>query len=165
MENKDCKHCCNSCGFLLKRKTNYSDHNYNNVYCEKDERTKLIELSIKEGEDIKTPYWCPLLENAKIEEKIKEGQTLTMGEKRTILMQHKPFIAWDDIKVQQIYHIPPLLGEKRKDILVTWKGDYSCTFKDLSKNYNAIETIYPSTLMSRFFVEHKLKKVAVAEQK
>ena len=33
------------------------------------------------------------------------------------------------------------------------------------ENYKAIETIYPSTFMSRFFVEHKLKKVAMSEKK
>lgn len=165
MENKECVHCCNKCGFLLKRKTNYGSANCSNVYCDRDNATKLIELSVNDDELIKSPDWCPFVEEAAIKQKIKEGHNLTIGEKRALLMKHKPFIPWDEITPNTIYHIPPLLGEKRKDILVTWKGEYSCTFKDLTKNYNAIETIYPSTLMSRFIIKHKLKQVEMMEKK
>lgn len=165
MENKECNHCCNSCGYLVKRKNNYGDANYSNLYCDKHNCIRLIELSVKDGSIVNTPDWCPIIKNEKIITKISEGKPLTIEEKKACLMKHQPFVAWDDIQPQHIYHIPPLLGEKRKDILVTWKGQYSCTFKDLTKNYNAIETIYPSTFMSRFFVEHKLKKVAMSEKK
>jgi hypothetical protein len=162
---ENCKEICNKCGFLLKRKTNYGSTKSSNVYCDKNDILKLIELSINDDEDIKTPLWCPLKAEADVAEKIKNGTPLTEGEKKAILLRHTPIISWDEIEANQIYHIPAILGDKRKDILITWKGEYSCTFKDLSKNYSAVETFYPSTLMSRFLTKHKVKKVELVDKK
>jgi hypothetical protein len=125
----------------------------------------LIELSIDDDADIKTPLWCPLKAEADITEKIKNGVPLSESEKKAILLRHIPIISWDEIEANQIYHIPSILGDKRRDILITWKGEYSCTFKDLSKNYSSVETFYPSTLMSRFLTKHKVKKVEFVNKK
>lgn len=163
--NKECRNTCNKCGFLVRRKSNYGPANSSNTYCDKTDSIKLIELSINDDDDIKTPDWCPLIEEETVRRKIKDGIKLSYGEKKAILMRHAPLIAWDEIEANQIYHVPPLLGEKRKDILVTWKGEYSCTCKDLSKNYSAFETFYPSTLMSRFLTKHKVKQVEVIGNK
>lgn len=162
---KDCKSTCNKCGYLVRRKSNYGSANSSNTYCDKTDSIRLIELSVNDDEDITTPDWCPLIEEETIKQKINNGIKLSHGEKKAILMQHTPIISWDEIEANQIYHIPPLLGEKRKDILVTWKGEYSCTCKDLTKNYNAFETFYPSTLMSRFLTKHKVKQVEVVNKK
>lgn len=162
---KECKNMCNKCGYLVRRKSNYGSDNSSNTYCDKTDSIRLIELSINDDEDIKTPDWCPLIEEKTIKQKINDGIKLSYGEKKAILMQHTPIIPWDEIEANQIYHIPPLLGEGRKDILVTWKGEYSCTCKDLTKNYSAFETFYPSTLMSRFLTKHKVKQVEVVNKK
>lgn len=159
-ENK-CQRTCNNCSFITCRKSNYSVYGSDNVYCNHDKSIRLIELGADMNKDIKSPEWCPIAEAQRITDKMNSGEKLTEGEKRTILMRHKPLIQWDDIKNDEIYHIPPLLGEKRRDVLVVWKGEYSCTIRDLSKNYNASETIYPSTLASRFFIKHKIKKIEI----
>ena len=164
-QNSECKNTCNNCGFLLRRKSNYGGADSSNIYCDKDSTSKLIELSVKDGEIIKSPHWCPIMEEKGVMDKIKNNIPLTNGEKRTLLMRHKPVISWDDIKQDEIYHIPPLLGEKRKDVLVTWKGKYSLTMKDLTKSYHSVETIYPSTLTSRFLIKHKIKNIEIKEKK
>ena len=163
--NKECKNTCNKCGFLLRRKSNYGGDNSSNVYCDKDSVSKLIELSINNDEIIQSPHWCPLLEEKGIMDKIKNNVPLTNGDKRILLMRHKPIISWDEIEQNTIYHIPPLLGEKRKDVLVTWKGQYSLTMKDLTKSCHSVETIYPSTLTSRFLIKHKIKNIEIKDKK
>ncbi len=159
-QNNICNNNCNNCIHLARREA-VTSKEFENVYCTKEKTIKLIEYRIKKDGDVKKPFWCPVEEIKKVKVKIENGEKLTNGEKKTMLMNHTPFIAWEDIEQDQIYHIPSLLGEKRKDVLVTWKGEYSCTFKNLTKGNNATETIYPSTLESRFFVKHKLKKVKV----
>ena len=158
-KNNTCTNTCTNCIHLVRREalTNESE----NVYCDKEKTIRLIEFRIPKGQDVKMPHWCPIEEANKIQVKIDKGEKLTNGEKKTMLMRHTPLISWEDIKVNDVYHIPPLLGQDRKDVLVTWKGEYSCTFKNLSKGKNTIETIYPSTVESRFFVKHKLKKIEI----
>jgi hypothetical protein len=158
------KETCNKCEFLLKRKTNYGSNTSSNVYCDINGILKLIEFSIKNDSDIKSPIWCPIKEETDITEKINNGEPLTENEKKAILFRHTPIIKWEEIEANQIYHIPSILGDKRRDILITWKGEYSCTFKDLSKNYSSVETFYPSTLMSRFLTKHKVKKVELVNK-
>lgn len=161
-KNNTCTNSCNNCIYLSRKEALVNE--CENAYCNKEKTIRLIEFRIPIGKDVKVPHWCPIKELDNIKIKLNKGKKLTNGEKKIMLMNHTPFIAWDDIKVNHIYHIPPLLGEQRKDVLVTWRGEYSCTFKNLSSGGNRIETIYPSTLESRFFVEHKLKKIEVEKK-
>ena len=155
--NSNCIGKCNDCIYFERREAIATETE--NVYCTKEKTLRLIEFRIPKGQDVKLPFWCPIEEARKIQLKLDNGEKLTDGEKKTLLMARKPFISWEEIEVNHIYHIPPLLGGKRKDVLVTWKGEYSCTFRNLSNEKNTVETIYPSTLESRFFVKHKLKKI------
>ena len=156
---------CNKCPNFLTRKSNYGENGSLNAYCEDGKTVRLLELSVDSAKEIKAPSWCVKAESEKARNKIQNGEKLTEGEKRSLLMRHQPIIEWKNIEANQIYHIPPLLGEKRKDILITWRGEYSATYKDLTKKYNATETMYPSTLQSKFLVKHKIKDIKVVEKK
>ena len=160
----ECKFTCNNCPQLVTRKSNYGEEGSLNAYCEEGRSIRLLELCTDLSKDIKSPSWCSKMESEKIKDKISKGEKLTDGEKRSVLMRHTPLVEWKDIEVNQIYHIPPLLGEKRRDILVTWRGEYSATFKDLTKSYKSTETMYPSTLIARFLVKHKIKNVKILEK-
>ena len=72
-------------------------------------------------------------------------------------------VAISDLKVNQIYHLPPLLsGDKRKDILITSKSQYSISYKILSEKTNyQINTFYPSSIEVKFLVPHKIMKVEI----
>ena len=155
---------CNNCKFLTCRKSNYTVYGEDNAYCEFDKTIRLIKLGTnKDKIDLDAPDWCPVAEEETLRQKIVNGDKLTEGEKRKLLMKMEPKTPWDEIQKDEIYHIPPLFGEKRRDVLITWKGEYSCSMRDLTKSYAATETIYPSTLTSRFLIKHKLKKVELAK--
>ena len=153
---------CNKCPKLTRRASyTMQGQERDNVYCEHFQTTRLIELSMVANQDVKQPDWCPIKKEMEIKEKMKNGIKLTEGEKRTLMMERKPLTEWDEIETNVIYHIPPLLGEPRKDILITYKGQYSCSYKNISSNakYPSIETFYPSSLMTKFLFKHKFKKV------
>jgi hypothetical protein len=153
---------CNKCPNLTRR-SSYTQQGQerDNVYCDHFQTTRLIEFSMSTNQDIKFPDWCPIKKEMEIKEKMKNGIKLTDGEKRALMMERKPLVAWDDIETNVLYHIPPLLGEPRKDILVTYKGQYSCSYKNLSSKakYPSIETFYPSSLMTKFLFKNKLSVV------
>ena len=153
---------CNKCPNLMRR-SSYAigGKERENVYCDHFQTSRMIELSLAVNQDIKQPDWCPIKQEINLKKKINDGIKLTDGEKRALLMERTPITCWDDIKFDTVYHIPPLLGEKRKDIVVTYKGQYSCTYRVLSKNASSgtIDTFYPSSLMSRFLIPHKFASV------
>ena len=153
---------CNKCPKLTRRSSyTLQGQERDNVYCDHFQTTRLIELSMQTNADINQPDWCPIKKELELKEKMKNGVKLTEGEKRSLMMERKPLTDWDDIETNVVYHIPPLLGEPRKDIVVTYKSQYSCSYKNLSSTtkYSSIETFYPSSLMTRFLFKHKFKKV------
>ena len=66
-------------------------------------------------------------------------------------------------KVNEIYHLPPLIsGDKRKDILITSKSQYSLSYKVLNEKTNyQINTYYPSSIEVKFLVPHKIMKFEI----
>lgn len=165
---------CNTCPYAecVRVKTNML-HTYNNWYCNKDNKKMILDISIVNGSKIRIPNWCPLKDSKMIVGSTnKECETgkiqkkyLTYYEKMELLRKLPPQVKWENIKKDDIYHVPPYLDEKRKDIIITSKSDYSCTYKILAQNpkdSNGISyTLYKTTLMSRFIVPHKIKTIEV----
>jgi hypothetical protein len=124
---------------------------------------RMVDMSVSPTAIIEAPSWCPLLKET--EKKATSG-VLSYQEKVDLLMKFKPQIAWDDIKENHVYHIPKLPGEERKDIVITRKSTYSCSYKKIGDKYkNTTYTIYPSSLMVRFMVEHKIKEFVAIHEK
>lgn len=102
---------------------------------------------------ITPPDWCP---------KIKKHEKMrrTYYERKQILQDYDRGLSWDDITVGKIYHLPPVANEKRCDLLVISKSNYSITCKELDiKNptRTVVRTFYKSVdLCYKFFTEHKL---------
>lgn len=58
---------------------------------------------------------------------------------------------WDDIKVGETYHIPPLIYNKRTDITVIEKTDNLIKVRKEEQNYT--QTIFKTDITTRFIVE------------
>lgn len=144
------KNYCNFCPHSSVVTFSTPEERYN-LSCEHEKGKRLVEVSVKDKYFVTKPSWCPLLASNKPKE-----QGLSYNEKLEILKKMPPMIKWEDIKVNKIYHVPQIPGEERKDIIITHKNEYSCTYKVIDSNYNISYTIFPSTLMSKFLVEHKV---------
>ena len=53
----------------------------------------------------------------------------------------KGIMDWDWIKEGNKYHIPPIAGSKRKDILITYKDSYKLKYVELNS-----DTVYSSIM-------------------
>ena len=146
---------CTDCKEALRKIAGARQDSRYSLYCTHHDMMRLVDMSISPTAVIEAPSWCPL-EKLK---KNKENGVLSYQDKVDLLMKFQPRIAWDDIKENQVYHVPKLPGEERKDIVITRKSAYSCSYKTIGDKYkNTTYTIYPSSLIVRFMVEHKIKE-------
>lgn len=147
---------CNNCMHSDFYPSKINGDKHNNWYCTALTPCKLIELSVKKDDNVEIPLWCPnsYCNNNK---QIKNNYV----DKIKMWEKIEPIIQWDNIKANTIYHVPPVLNEKRKDILVISKSSFSITYRELYKNKpssSMISTIYKTNIWWKFMSEHKLKK-------
>lgn len=147
-KTKTCNFCEHAQTFKIKGLDRY------NIYCNCGETSKMIDLSVPPKAYVEIPEWCPKGKN-------KCNNTLTFSDKMTILRNMTPLIKWEDIKENEIYHLPQLPGEERKDIFIVRKDLVSLTYREVEGSQNVLYTIYPSTLISKFLVKNKIKKFVV----
>lgn len=150
-----CKNKCTECKEATRKTAGNMPGSRYTLYCTHHDMMRMVDMSISPTAVIEAPDWCPL---EKIK-KNKENGILSYQDKVDLLMKFKPCIEWDDLKENQVYHVPKLPGEERKDIVITRKSAYSCSYKRIGDKYgNTVYTIYPSSLMVRFLTEHKIKE-------
>ena len=58
-----------------------------------------------------------------------------------------------DLKVGEVYHVPPIMTIKRMDILITSKDKNVVKFRITSDNSNEEKTMDESSILSRFIVK------------
>ena len=157
------RYYCNSCPFLKKFKISSSSTEYANWYCthkdllsQLNTDEKLIDISIPESRMVSTPAFCP----------INKGGSAHASSEPTL---HNSTKTWHDlngqmdfaaIKVGEVYHIPPHNGHKRKDILITYKTEYSATYRVISEDEATYttNTLFPNTLEGKLVVPHYLRE-------
>ena len=64
------------------------------------------------------------------------------------LREVKPLTDWENIKVGEIYHVPPLIYNKRMDFIVKDKQRDSIKIIKLGDNYS--QTMFRTDITSRF---------------
>lgn len=144
---------CNFCENAQINKINGLDRY--NIYCNFNNALKMVDLSVPPKAYVEIPKWCPKSKN------IENKKELTFSDKMNILRNMTPIIKWEDIKEHEIYHLPQLPGEERKDIFIVRKDLVSLTYREVDEAQNVLYTIYPSTLISKFLVKNKIKKFVV----
>lgn len=136
-----------------------------NWYCGHGKTKVLLDLTTEKDKLIYAPDWCPLAkeQSSNGANDYKVTYKSTPYEIRDQLKKVKGFSSWDDIKVNQVYHLPPLLdGDKRRDILITAKSQYNMSYKVLNDNCSyQINTFYPSSLEVKFLVPHKIMHIEI----
>lgn len=164
--------CCNECPKSVCTDAVCNYGSMCNWYCRTKELKRVIDLSVLSTKTIDIPKWCPMGLNKKEEENTKEEiKTVTKPSKKELTYVEKMRMweaielrKWDEIKPNTVYHVPPVLSEKRKDILITTKTEFSFTYRLLDRgkpSNSAIYTVYKTNIWWKFMSEHKLKKIEV----
>ncbi|MBR6517539.1 MAG: hypothetical protein IKT40_11965 [Bacilli bacterium] len=136
-----------------------------NWYCGYNKTKVLIDLTTEKDALVSAPSWCPNKAKNEIKQ-ITSASSTTSSDLfaphtyRERLKNIKGFTTWDDIKVNEIYHLPPIFENgERKDIIVTSKTQYSIAYKVLNGSKYQLNTFYPSSIEVKFLVPHKIKKI------
>ena len=153
---------CNACEHCHRVKIEselYQDRC--NFVCKYYAQSQLVEMVTQKGTLVKKPAWCPL--DSQYKKVSQEPKKKTAYEIKEALKNVKSITTWDDIKVNQIYHLPPLVeGDKRKDILITAKSPCYMSYKVLGgSNSYSVNSFYPSSLEVKFLVPHKIMKFEI----
>lgn len=132
----------------------YMDDGYQDFYCSHKSfaSAKPIDYYSLPSEKVDVPSWCPLGYANKRKPK-------TYTDEARIIDNVKGMIEWDDIQVGQVYHLPRLFREKRKDILIVTKTQYMITYRDINSQYAYSEYLYKSNGKYRFLVQHKVQEI------
>ena len=145
-----CVEYCDNCEFC-KRVPKSSGY-YFDTYCthgkSKDDdisEFKLIQSWTFETSKVYKPVYCP--KNKK--------KTLPINYNQWKMI--RPMVKWDDIKVGRVYHVPPVNGEKRMDVMVTTKSQYMINVRVLKgPSTGTTISFYPESLRPKFFIENKI---------
>jgi hypothetical protein len=62
----------------------------------------------------------------------------------------KGIMDWENIKEGNKYHIPPIAGSKRKNILVTYKDSYKLKYVELNSDTVYSALMYKSDPCTKF---------------
>lgn len=147
----DCTHC------KLDEVCSNANYTRYNLQCEYSNVPHFIKSTYGDKELVLVPSWCP---------KEKTNTTVSHSKRSIfdIFKDAKPLIEWDDIKVNGIYHIPPIWSKNdRKDIIVISKTpdhiSYKILSKDPSQNNNITQVFYRTAIHTKFMHEHRLMKI------
>lgn len=58
---------------------------------------------------------------------------------------------WDDIKIGETYHLPPLVYNKRMDFVVVEKKENSMRIKKIGEGYS--QTLFRTDITTKFIVK------------
>lgn len=151
MLDKNKTNVCNFCEHAKIHKIGNEENARYNLFCAYDKNyNQIVDASVKHDSFVSCPSWC---------EKKKEqvlGCKLNYTQKVDLMRKFKPFLNWDEIKVNEVYHIPQIPGEERKDILVTHKTSHSLMYKVINSASNVSYSLYKSSLISIFLVKNKI---------
>lgn len=164
---------CNGC--IYSESKNVKDSNgvvYKTWSCEYcSGKSKIIDINVREGVKVKPPSWCGLIEALGYKQKEEEKKKMITTypyEKRDAIMRLECQIPWGKIKVGEVYHIPPIMEMKRKDILVTSITEFSLNYRELLKDgkiSQGVQTLYPTSMQTRFLTQHKIREIVVESRK
>lgn len=119
---KDCEFCS-----IIPSLPNQPLNKWRDVKCNHELiDTCTVKGYVDEDEKVPVPSWCPM----KYSDDYYKHKTIT--EIREYISKIKPLVKWEDIKVGEIYHIPPIGNQKRTDIFIISHSEYMIRFKELT---------------------------------
>ena len=119
---------------------------------------RTIDFKVNVGHLVRRPYWCPLLEKKTDTVQKKRFSDLPRYEQEKYWEKIKPITTFKDIKEHKWYHIPPINGKKRTDVLVIAKYRYSIQVREKGKNFLDTDFIRDNSLEIKFMSEIKTPK-------
>lgn len=143
------KNYCNSCPYVEVRRLN-KNSDYYNWFCaynkkQNDGELKLIDFKVKLGSFVEKPSFCK-----KDEAKDKERERLKKWK------SIKGKTSFNEIEEGCVYHVPPVNGEKRFDILIVRKYPRTFEYRIYNSDDSRLYYMYDDELAIKFMTKIKV---------
>ncbi len=136
---------CNNCEYLHKaiKANNTSSISHFDAQCSAERSPvgnlcRIIKLHVYRDENIKKPFWCPIIKKEIINGALSSSQSASYckykaeREKKEKWLGMSGITAWNEICAGKIYHLPPTYRRKRMDLLVKSVNTCSLYCEDIN---------------------------------
>ena len=83
----------------------------------------------------------------------------SVQELKTQLQKVKSITPWNDVKVNEIYHIPPIISLKRRNIRIVSRDENEATYERVDEGKGADEAgilkMHRTSVFARFLIKQK----------
>lgn len=79
----------------------------------------------------------------------------TVKDMKTELQKIPSIIPWEKVEVNKIYHIPPIISLKRREIIITDKDDNSAKYRRVDGTETQEGVLHKTSVLARFLVVRK----------
>jgi hypothetical protein len=79
----------------------------------------------------------------------------SVQELKAELQKIKSITPWEEIEVNRIYHIAPIISLERRDVLITSKDTDEATYKRVDTNDEKEGKMHRTSVFARFLVKRK----------
>lgn len=71
------------------------------------------------------------------------------------LQKVKSITPWDDVKVNTVYHIPPIITLERRDIIILGKDQDEATYMRVDGGDSKEGKLHRTSVFARFLIQKK----------
>jgi len=71
------------------------------------------------------------------------------------LQKIKSITPWENVEVNRIYHISPIISLERRDILILTKNENEATYRRVDDNENKEGKLHKTSVFARFMILRK----------
>ena len=71
------------------------------------------------------------------------------------LQKIKSITPWEDVEVNRIYHISPIISLERRDIIITSKGENEAPYKRVDNDDEKEGKMHRTSVFARFLIKRK----------
>lgn len=71
------------------------------------------------------------------------------------LQKIKSITPWEEVEVNRIYHIPPIISLERREVMILTKTDTEATYKRVDKEEEKEGKMHKTSVFARFLIRRK----------
>lgn len=80
---------------------------------------------------------------------------ITISELKEKIDNVRAATPWETVEVNTIYHIPPLVSLKRREVLILTKNRNSATYKRVGDKEQVERTMFKTSVFAKFLIKRK----------
>jgi hypothetical protein len=83
------------------------------------------------------------------------AKKLTISNLKNFAANIRRVTPWDDIEINSVYHIPPLITLERRDVIIVNKNENTATYRRVGDKDKTDHTMFRTSVFAKFLVKQK----------